>query len=252
MNRKEKVFEIRLEEIDTTIIKQIRPVDKESSEYKKLKTAIEKDGQRHPITVRALSDEEKEKTGAKYGIIDGHHRYEIAKEMSREIILAEIDSVESSPERDMILAYRLNESTIKMTTLDKGKVLYELLKKYKERTGNENDKKGLAELGKEIFGLGTAMSYRALQKYRKSIGEEIIDKTPKSVKEFDMGKFKKEFKESEKIILKTIKKAGVNVRVEQVKSIDALVHKLRILRKNLLMNEDVSQELARSRENSNI
>ena len=35
MNRKEKVFEIRLEEIDTTIIKQIRPVDKESSEYKK-------------------------------------------------------------------------------------------------------------------------------------------------------------------------------------------------------------------------
>ena len=125
MNRKEKVFEIRLEEIDTTIIKQIRPVDKESSEYKKLKTAIEKDGQRHPITVRALSDEEKEKTseGVKYVIIDGHHRYEIAKEMSRKIILAEIDSVESSPERDMILAYRLNESTIKMTTLDKGKVL---------------------------------------------------------------------------------------------------------------------------------
>lgn len=247
MNEKEGLLEIRLEEIDAAIIKQIRPVNKESSEYRKLKTAIEKDGQRHPITVRVLSEEEKSVEGAKYGIIDGHHRYEIAKELSRKTILADIDRVESSPRRDIILAYRLNESTIKMTTLEKGKVLYELLKNYNDESNKADAKKGLSELGKEIFGLGTAMSYRALQKYRESIGEEIIEKVPKSVKEFDVEEFKKEFKESGKIILKTVKKNDVKGRAEQVQAIDALMHKLGILRKNLLMYEGVPEEVARKK-----
>ena len=239
------VQNINISEIDTDIIKMIRPLNTDSDDYKILKAAIEKDGQRHPITVRELTDEEKSKvtTDIKYGIIDGHHRFHIAKELDQITIMAEIDQNEVSHKMDIILAYRLNESTIKMSTLDKGKVLYELLKT--ESDDSTNDRKKLRELGKEVFGIGTAMSYRALQEYKKSIGEETQKKPPKSVTNLDFKKFKEQFKESSKLITREIKISDVTNCADRVEVIDKITKELLILKKYLMLQTGVEEEISR-------
>ena len=81
-----------------------------------------------PITLRILTDTERAQVAenAIYGIIDGHHRFNIALELGQGKILAvinESDSDDDSDYRDIVLAYRLNESTIKMSSLEKGKRL---------------------------------------------------------------------------------------------------------------------------------
>ena len=46
------VQNLKLSEIDSTVIAPIRAVNTDSTGYRKLKSAINKDGQLHPITVR--------------------------------------------------------------------------------------------------------------------------------------------------------------------------------------------------------
>ena len=100
---------IKLEEINEDVIDSIRSVDKNSEGYKILAISIQKDGQLYPITVRKLTADEKKLTGDKfkYGIIDGHHRFHIAKDSGKTEILANIDSGEGSAIHDMILAFKL-------------------------------------------------------------------------------------------------------------------------------------------------
>lgn len=167
---------IKLSEIDCNVIPSIRPINKNSSAYQKLKFAIEQDEQRNPITVRKLTDDEKARAteGAIYGIIDGHHRFAVALELGEEEILAGIDersNDEDSNYQDIVLAYRLNESTIKMTSLEKGKVIYDLTKK----TGKE-----VSQIGEEIFGLKRSMSYKTLNAYKNFIGESTVQKPRES------------------------------------------------------------------------
>ena len=243
-NMSTSVENIQISEIDPDIIKLIRPLDTNSTEYKILKAAIEKDGQRHPITLRKLTEDElqRAKTGAIYGIIDGHHRFHIAKELTEPTIIAEIDQSTVSPKMDIILAYRLNESTIKMSTLDKGKILYELLQLDSE--DSTNDRKKLKELGKEVFGIGTAMSYRALQMYKKSIGEQTQQKPPKSVKDFDFKSFKQLFKDDSKVILKETKSNNVVDYTKQIEAIDRITKELLKLKKHILLQDGVKEEVS--------
>ena len=77
--------------------------------------------------IRELTAEEN--SNAIYGIIDGHHWFNIDKETNADTILAKIESREPEANNDYldkVLAYRLNESSIKMSPIDKGKVIYEL------------------------------------------------------------------------------------------------------------------------------
>lgn len=167
-----EVKAIKLSEIDCDVIPSIRPINKNSSAYKKLKFAIDQDSQRSPITIRLLTDPERAKVAenAIYGIIDGHHRFNISLELGQEKILAiinESDSEDDSDYRDIVLAYRLNESTIKMSSLEKGKVIYELTKR---------TQKDISQIGEEIFGFKKSMSYKTVNAYRKSICESTVQK----------------------------------------------------------------------------
>lgn len=107
---------VKLSEIDSEAISSIRKIKKKTSAYKILKYAIEQDGQVNPIVIRALTEDELNNSvsGAKYGIIDGHHRFHIAKDNGKESILAEIDTSSQSDYRDMELALRLNVANINM------------------------------------------------------------------------------------------------------------------------------------------
>lgn len=161
---------IKLSEIDAEIIPLIRKVDTDSDSYKGLKFSIQQDGQKNPILIRELTAEEKGNSDLLYGIIDGHHRFYIAKENNFDTILAKIETRESDKNNtylDKVLAYRLNESSIKMSPMDKGKVIYEL---------SQQEQKDIPVIGKEIFNLEKAMSYRLVRDYKKSIGETTIRK----------------------------------------------------------------------------
>lgn len=145
-----------------------------NADYLQLKKAIEKDGQNQPIIVRKLTDEEKKnaRKNAIYGIIDGHHRFAIAKDLKKEKILAVVDNGASSGVRDIILAMRFNLSSIKMSSKDKGKVINDLL----EGLGDSSNQELIEEIGEKTFGLKKSMTYRCLQIYRKSIGKETVNK----------------------------------------------------------------------------
>ena len=150
---------ISLYEIDPDVIADIRPVKENKEGYKILEEAMKQDGQFTPITIRYLNDEEKAKAKecAIYGIIDGHHRFNIAKNNNWEKILANIDTIEPSPLRDAMLAFRLNNTAIRMTVEEKGKAIEQLM----NLTGQKAN-----TIGETIFGLKTAMAYRCVQAYK--------------------------------------------------------------------------------------
>ena len=158
---------VKMTEIDSEVISNIRKLKKKSRAYKILEYAIKQDGQLNPILIRQLTDTEKQtaKEGAVYGIIDGHHRYQIALENNQESILAEIDENPQSDYRDMELALRLNVSNISMSTIEKGEVIYNIIKVQNKDSLNEVD---VAEIGQSLFGIKTSMTYRCLNAYKKA------------------------------------------------------------------------------------
>lgn len=173
----EDATEVSLNEIDPKAINLIRELKrKNNSDYRQLKNAIERDGQRQPIIVRELNDEEKvnlpNPKKIRYGIIDGHHRYMIARELKKDSISAIVDKGENSEVRDIILAMRFNESSIKMTSIQKGKVIYDLLKSL----NGESNEKIIADIGMKLFGLKSSMTYRCLHNYKKTIDEKTVEK----------------------------------------------------------------------------
>ena len=173
------MLKVPLSKIDPDIIPNVRPLSDENSEaYKNLLNCIDSDSQRHPITVRKLTDEELQKTKistAIYGIIDGHHRFRIAEELNQTEILAEIDDGEASFEHDVILAMRLNISPIKMSLKDKGKIICELCQ-YVNTHYNESNKTNVVEVGERIFGLKKSMTYKCVNAYKRANNEKVIQK----------------------------------------------------------------------------
>ena len=204
---------IKLYEIDPDAIVPIRGLNTESESYKGLEISITQDGQKNPIIVRRLTDAEKSKAapGAIYGIIDGHHRYNIAKTNNFDAVLANIENRENSDENDYldkVLAYRLNEAAIRMSSLEKGKVIYELIK----LTG-----KDIPEIGKAVFNLEQSMSYRIVHTYKKSIGDLLVRKPHAS--KFD-----------DQVLKDAIKKLPTNPKNLKIKSREDCEEKLQAIK----------------------
>ena len=219
-----KVVSILLNQIDGTVIPPIREVDKKSTAYKKLSHAIQKDGQLHPITVRKLTEDERKDTGAEYGIIDGHHRFAIVEGNNESSILATVvdtPSEEDRKYRDTVMAYRMNESSKQMTSVEKGKVIDDLMK--------ITDKEP-KEIGEEVFGLKRAMSYRLLNTYRKSLGENTIEKP----REMDWDSFRQALDK----IPKTQDAINPDIRKSQLNAIKTVQRQLRYLARDLARDDN--------------
>ena len=186
MNDESKIKNVRLSDIDAEIIPLIRPINDKSEDYRILENAINEDGQRSPITIRLLSEDEKQNAhaGAIYGIIDGHHRYHIAQKFNRETILAKVDDNPASPVRDAMLAFRMNSTSIRMSPAEKGKVICELM----DATNLD-----MNAIGEKVFGLKSAMIYRCVQKYKESIGDPTIKKPRKDSQQYDPSVLKENF-----------------------------------------------------------
>lgn len=237
---------IKIEEIDDNIINVIRPVNENSDDYKILASAIQKKGQRYPITVRLLTDLEKEavtNNKIKYGIIDGHHRFHIAKNSGQTEILASIDDTESSKIHDMILAYQLNNTSIRMKTLERGKVIYQLIQLYKEK----GITKSADEIGQEIFGLKTAMSYRCLQEYNRSLEQDPLNKSKKI--KFDLNKLTMAINKLPKTA-PDIQSDDVKQCIEQLKVVREIEGQLRFYKALLLERNDVKEMYEKQKKKS--
>lgn len=231
------IKQIKLNEIDyESAIEPIRKVDIESRDYKKLKSAVEKDGQLHPITVRELTDEEKYKTNsATYGIIDGHHRYKIALENNQESILAKIyvptEDEKNLTYKDTVMAYRLNETSIKMNSIQKGEVIYRLLEQQEKGKGKTAKGDDVAKIGEEVFGLKKSMTYAALRKYRiQEKMEEVINK-PREVNFEELSNSLSKIPQNED-------DANLKDKEEILKAIDIAQSQLRQLKKRLKKQEN--------------
>lgn len=186
MSIESEIKNVRLSEIDADIIPMIRPLNDKSEDYRILENAINEDGQRSPITIRFLSEEEKQNAhaGAIYGIIDGHHRYHIAQKFNRETIMSKVDDTPADPVRDAMLAFRMNSTSIRMSPAEKGKVICELM------NATNLD---MNAVGEKVFGLKSAMIYRCVQKYKELIGEPIIKKPRKDKQEYNSNLLKENF-----------------------------------------------------------
>ena len=183
---------ISLNEIDENIISNIRDVNEHSDSFRILTNSIRADHQRHPITLRKLTEDElhRAKSGAIYGIIDGHHRFRVALKLNQTHISAiVVNSTKPDFLQDLKLALRLNESSLKMSLIEKGKVIYEIAKS----TGREP-----ICLAEELFGIKTSMAYRCLNAYKKSIGERVISKPRKTV-DFEIKHLKSAWKPISKL-----------------------------------------------------
>lgn len=219
-----QAFPISLDKIDGTVIPPIREIDKESTAYKKLSHAIKKDGQLHPITVRKLTEDERKDTEAEYGIIDGHHRFAIAGDKNESSILATVVDTpleEDRKYRDTVMAYRMNESSKQMTSVEKGKVINDLM----ASTGKEPTK-----IGEEVFGIKRAMSYRLLNAYKKSVGENTTEKP----RDIDWASFNQALGE----IPKAQDAISEDTRESQLKAVKTVQQQLRYLARDLTRDDN--------------
>lgn len=232
----EQVRYISVNEIDEDIIPKIREVNVYSDAFKILSNSIKEDHQRHPITLRLLTDVEKAltKSEAIYGIIDGHHRYRIARKNGQLTIPSFVISGTGDTDSDVIadckLALRLNESSIKMSPKEKGKVLYELA---------EKTKLNVIELAEEIFGIRTSMAYHCLNAYKKSIGEKVVTK-PRKQKEFKISSLRSAWR---KVIKYKNVPTDVTESADCLEAIKELERLLREYKRLLTQTDDVANEL---------
>ena len=232
---------MKLSKIDPSIIPSVRPLNTDSNEYKMLELSIKKNGQRQAITVRQLTDEELSKSGskAKYGIIDGHHRYHIALNSGQDLILATIDTTKASEVHDLILALQLNESAQKMSPTEKGAVISQLV----ELSKTEDNPKGksVIEVAKEAFNIEKSMAYRCLTAYKKSIG--ISKKaSKKKTDDFTVNSFNEVLK-SFPSKQEDFESNDLQQCVSYVNIIETLEKQLKLAKTNLLKREGVKAEV---------
>lgn len=227
---------VKLNEIDPQVIIKVRSLKKrDSDEYKSLAKSIENYGQVHPITIRYLTDEEKAKarSGAIYGIIDGHHRFDIALSKQDEDIYAHVETDVTDSNQEIGLAFQLNNSSIRMTPIEKGKVICEL----QEKSGLDID-----AIGKDVFGLKSAMAYRCVQRYKQSIDKDFQKKRNVTKEQFNF----QNLKESIKQLLKNVKDidiTDVDKCAKQVLLIKEVEKQIRMLKKLLKAPSGVVEKL---------
>ncbi len=218
---------IELDKISPSAIPLIRPIrGTDSEEYQKLASAIHRDGQHNPILVRRLTDEERQGVdeGVEFGILDGHHRYDIARNTEgMTTIEAKVSDREASPIEDIRQAFQMNDTniTMAMTNIEKGQIIKHL----KELTGM-----GIPEIGAELFGVKDKMAYRYVEEYDKSLMPPV-DKPATSYSKRDFARLLKEIPQSEADIdLSNPEAAGAQLRAiwkleEQLKTYKGLLSK---------------------------
>ena len=235
---------IKIDEIDATVINPIRKVDTTSEGYQILAKSIEKEGQLYPITVRKLNTDEQEAVAdskVKYGIIDGHHRFQIAIDNGKIEILANVDTSGSSEINDIILAFKLNNTNIRMTPAQRGEVIFKLIELY-EKNG---EKKSAGDIGKEIFGLQTAMAYRCLQAFKQASSKS--EDNSKSINKCNLKKLYEAFD-------KLPTDSNFNFEhteqyIEQLNAIKEIESQLRFYRKFLLSQPNVKEKIKKQKLN---
>ena len=232
----------KMENIDPDIIKKVREINTQDSSYLVLKESILKEGQHHPITVRLLTDDEKKESKyqkAIYGIIDGHHRFEILKKAGKKKIAItvskyEIDNNKSKEEnkkeleyKDIAMSLRMNESSIQMDKVKKGEIIYKLVKS----TG-----KKVPEIGEEIFKIKGSRAYDYYTAYRKHIKEHTTSKPRENL--FDKAILEDNF---QTLIEQDIDNKDCERSVRQLHLIDVIQFHLKFLKKKLLENKEVKE-----------
>ena len=234
---KETAQFIPLEQISDKSIPTIRPVHRKNSvDYLQLKKGIEQDGQRQPIVLRKLTDDEKKiskNAVAVYGIIDGHHRFAIAKDLKQKEILAVIDIAEPSNAHDTILAMRFNLSSIKMKPVEKGKVISDLL----ETLGGESNQELVEKIGEEFFGLKKSMTYYCWRLYKKSIDEHTVEKPREN--NFDVG----QIRNLAQGLPEDLKNISADDGLKQLENIKMIEQQLKYLKKGIKNIEAVAEAI---------
>lgn len=232
---------ILIEEIDENIITKVRNINEYSDSFRILRNSIKEDRQRHPITLRLLTDDEKllAKKNAIYDIIDGHHRYKIAVDNNQQHIFSVVINIDIKAKPDILsdlkIALRLNESSIKMSPKEKGKILYELMQKTNRPP---------SELAEELFGIRTSMAYHCLNAYKKSIGEKVVTK-PRKPKEFKISSLRSAWKSLTKY--KDIP-TDVTESANCFEAIKKLENLLREYKRLLIQTDGVVNELEKRKE----
>ena len=99
-----------------------------------LAKSMKEDKQRDGILIRKLTKDEKAKanTEAEFGIIDGHHRYQVAKDLGCHSIKA-VESETDDVQKDLILAARMNFARVNMETWEKGQIIDRLMELTKKK-----------------------------------------------------------------------------------------------------------------------
>ena len=235
------VFVVKIDEISGDAIKDIREIkDNTNKSYQILRNSIEKDGQYNPIVIRELTVEEinelkNKKDDAKYGIIDGHHRYRIAQELNKTEILATIIYEKCNAKyKDILKAFRINNSVIKMSKAEKGKAI----KEYMESKGiKKGDQSGIASIGKELFGVEKSSAYIYVQAYEESLKEKRKTNKGRKKKYFQMEDLKIALKDIP-TNKKDIKPNDLNTCEIYLEKIASLEKQLRLFKKEILKVEE--------------
>jgi ParB/RepB/Spo0J family partition protein len=154
-----EVKTINLTEIDSNAITKanLREVT-EDDKFDLLCEQINSEGQRNPIVVRELREEESTQPEAKYGILDGHHRYQALQSLNFETINAVI--VESDNDTDDLIkaaTYNLSQKNLEMWEI--GKILVEL----NELTGKKID------VVAKGFGIARSTAFKYRKEYLKHL-----------------------------------------------------------------------------------
>ena len=164
----QKTILYSMNEINGNIFGNIRKeasLDKEpyKTMYENMKESIKSKGMTNPIIIKPLDPENQDQEalidkGIKYGIIDGHMRFQIAKELKKEKIYAVLANEEikiGSVSMEQMIS---NWSRIDMPKEDKAELIVELVM--------GKDELSVTELAKEL-GITRQYVYQLLNLYYK-------------------------------------------------------------------------------------
>ena len=241
---------IPLNKIAPEAIKGIRSVRDETNSFQNLREAIRREGQLSPIIIRRLATDEIEavkerypQSEAEYGIIDGQNRFYLASFERQDEILATIldnNTPQDATERkiaDTRIALNMN-SAIPMSVLQKGKVIYDL----EQETGRD-----ITELGLLLFNVKSSMAYRYVQEYKKhkdirrtikkrekAIDAQILNDLAEAWNKIPHEESAFDFNDAKKCM-------------EQIDLIKDLENKLGVIRRVLLAQDTVKEEIRRKK-----
>ena len=163
---------INLTEIDPNAITaaNLREVVQNDDKFKFLCEQIEDDGQLSPIVIRKLREDESTDPNAKYGIIDGHHRFFALKLLQCETVNA-LEIVTEDELNDLYNAASYNLNHKELESWEKGKILVTL----EEKCPDEK----LEDIAAKYFAIARSTAF----KYKKAYYQHINpDKAKKSNK----------------------------------------------------------------------